>query len=60
MSKAGGARRLKQTLNYLGHLATPLIVRGNDPLWRDLHFRYNQSLQEFVNASSALRTVFAP
>jgi hypothetical protein len=34
-------------------------VVADDPLRRDLFFRYNQSLQEFVNASATFTTAFA-
>jgi hypothetical protein len=33
-------------------------VWSEDPLRKDLFFRYNQSLQEFINASAAFRTIF--
>jgi hypothetical protein len=39
-------------------MGAPMGLRGDDPLRRDLYFRYNQSLQEFVNASAGFRTVF--
>ena len=60
MYVAGGDGRpeLTQTLNYLTHPGTPIQLRADDPLRRDLYFRYNQSLQEFVNASAGLRTTF--
>ena len=54
----GGRPALDQTLNHLSHMGTPVRVVSDDPLRRDLYFRYNQSLQEFVNASSAFRTTF--
>lgn len=59
-SIAAGAGRpaLEQTLNYLSHLGTPLKLVAADPLKADLYFRYNQSLQEFFNASCALATCF--
>jgi len=53
-----GRPALDQTLNRLTHMGTPMRVRSEDPLRRDLYFRYNQSLQEFVNASGRFRTVF--
>ena len=40
-------------------MGDPMRVVSDDPLKRDLYFRYNQSLQEFVNASSAFTTVYA-
>jgi hypothetical protein len=54
-----GRPDLDQTLNRLSHFGTPIAVTSDDPLKRDLYFRYNQSLQEFVNASAAFRTEFA-
>jgi hypothetical protein len=53
-----GRPDLEQTLNYLSHMGAPIAVRATDPLRRDLYFRYNQSLQEFFNASAAFRTEF--
>jgi hypothetical protein len=53
-----GRPALEQTLNRLSHMGKPIAVRSDDPLRRDLYFRYNQSLQEFVNASAGFRTAF--
>ena len=53
-----GRPDLVQTLNHLTHPGTPIRLSADDPLRRDLYFRYNQSLQEFVNASGLFRTVF--
>jgi hypothetical protein len=54
----GGRPALDQTLNYLSHMGTPLALVAADPLKSDLYYRYNQSLQEFVNASCAFNTEF--
>ena len=54
-----GRPALDQTLSRLSHLVTPMRVVSDDPLKRDLFFRYNQSLQEFVNASATFPTAFA-
>jgi hypothetical protein len=51
-----GRPALTQTLNYLSHMGTPLALVAADPLKSDLYYRYNQSLQEFVNASCAFHT----
>lgn len=59
IAAGNGRPGLEQTLNHLSHMGAPIAVRASDPLRRDLYFRYNQSLQEFVNASSALQTTFA-
>jgi len=53
-----GRPALDQTLNYLSHMGTPLTLVAADPLKSDLYYRYNQSLQEFVNASCAFNTEF--
>lgn len=53
-----GRPALEQTLNHLTHMDAPMTVRAADPLRRDLYFRYNQSLQEFVAACGGFRTAF--
>jgi hypothetical protein len=53
-----GRPDLRQTLNYLSHMGAPIALRSADPLRRDLYFRYNQSLQEFFNASAGFHTEF--
>ena len=58
IAAGGGRPALDQTLNRLSHMGTPVRVHSDDPLRRDLYFRYNQSLQEFVNASGCFRTGF--
>lgn len=58
IAAGGGRPDLAHTLNYLSHMGSPIALRGSDPLRRDLYFRYNQSLQEFVNASAAFPTVY--
>jgi len=58
IAAGGGRPALDQTLNFLTHMGEPLRVQADDPLQRDLYFRYNQSLQEFVNASAAFHTAF--
>ncbi|MEX2481598.1 MAG: hypothetical protein WD928_12150 [Gammaproteobacteria bacterium] len=54
-----GRPGLEQTLNRLSHMGTPMKLVAGDPLKADLFFRYNQSLQEFINAASALDIRFA-
>jgi hypothetical protein len=49
-----GRPALDQTLNRLSHMGTPLRLIAADPLQADLYFRFNQSLQEFINAAAAL------
>jgi hypothetical protein len=59
IARGKGRPALDQTLNYLSHFDSPFRVFAADPLKRDLYFRYNQSLQEFVNASADIVTKFA-
>jgi hypothetical protein len=47
-------------LNKLSLPGVPMRLWSQDPLARDLFFRYNQSLQEFWNACSAIETVYTP
>jgi hypothetical protein len=58
IARGRGRPALDQTLNRLSHMGEPIAVRSDDPLRRDLYFRYNQSLQEFVNASASFPTRF--
>ena len=56
---AGGCRPdLDHTLNRLTHLGNQLRLRAPDTIHADYYFRFNQSLQEFVNASGAFVTRF--
>lgn len=45
----GGRPDLDHTLNGLSLPGTPIRVGSSDPLGRDMFFRYNQTLQRFVN-----------
>ena len=58
IAQGRGRPDLTHTINYLSHMGTPFRLLSDDPLRRDLFFRYNQSLQEFFNASAGLRTIF--
>jgi hypothetical protein len=58
IAAGNGRPGLDFTLNRLSHFGTPMRVVSDDPLRRDLYFRYNQSLQEFVNASARIETAF--
>jgi len=58
VAAGGGRPDLEHTLNCLSHPGTPIFVRSDDPLRKDMYFRFNQSLQEFVNASGSFATVF--
>lgn len=58
IAQGHGRPDLTHTLNYLSHFGTPVRVWSEDPLRKDMFFRYNQSLQEFVNSSAAFTTIF--
>ena len=53
-----GRPDLDHTLNAMSHLGTPIALVADDPLERDRYFRFNQSLQAFMNASFQIETVF--
>ncbi len=53
-----GRPDLEHTLNAMSHIGTPIALVADDPLERDCYFRFNQSLQTFVNASCQIVTVF--
>jgi hypothetical protein len=58
IAAGGGRPDLDYTLDAMSHVGTPVALVGDDPLERDCYFRFNQSLQEFVNASAKFSTVF--
>lgn len=58
IARGEGRPDLAHTLNYLTLPGTPMRAWSDDPVRRDLFFRFNQSLQEFFNASAALPTRF--
>jgi hypothetical protein len=53
-----GRPDLEHSLNRLSHMGTPLKLVSTDPVQADYFFRFNQSLQEFVNACAQFTTVF--
>ena len=54
----GGRPDLEHSLNRLSLPGVPIRVWAEDPLGRDMFFRFNQSLQEFVNASVHVPTQY--
>lgn len=58
IAEGGGQPDLDHSLNRLSHMGTPMKLNAPDPLKADLYFRYNQSLQEFFDASAGFTTVF--
>lgn len=53
-----GRPDLDHTLNRLSHMGAPLRLRAGDAVHADYYFRFNQSLQEFMNASAKFRTSY--
>lgn len=53
-----GRPALEQTLNRLSHMQTPFRLVAEDVLRSDYYYRYNQSLQEFINASAQFTSHF--
>jgi hypothetical protein len=58
IKEGNGRPDLEHSLNRLSLPGTPIRVWSDDPLRRDLFFRFNQSLQLYVNASAEITTVF--
>ena len=52
--RTNGRPDREHTLNYLSMPGIPLRCWATDPLGRDMFFRFNQSLQLFVNAAGRL------
>ncbi|MEW6473460.1 MAG: hypothetical protein AB1679_14405 [Actinomycetota bacterium] len=53
-----GRPDLAHTLNYLSLPGTPIRVWSEDPLRRDAFFRFNQTLQEFIDNCGSFTTRF--
>jgi hypothetical protein len=58
IAAGNGRPDLEHSLNRLSLPGTPMRAWSEDPLRRDLFFRFNQSLQEFFNASAEISTIF--
>lgn len=57
--EAGDGRPdLDHTLNRLSLPGTPIRVWSSDPLGRDMFFRFNQTLQRYINNCAAFHTTF--
>lgn len=54
----GGKPDLDHTLNRLSLPGVPIRLWGVDPVRRDAYYRFNQSLQHFVNNVAAFRTLW--
>jgi hypothetical protein len=56
IAEGGGRPDLEHSLNRLSLPGVPIRLWAEDPLDRDMFFRFNGSLQEFVNASVHIPT----
>ncbi|HXH22475.1 MAG TPA: hypothetical protein VNN10_10620 [Dehalococcoidia bacterium] len=57
--KANGKADITHTLNTIDLNMPQGLARGNDGYKVDLFYRYNQSLQDFFDASARIDTTFA-
>ena len=57
--KQNGAADLSHTLNTIDLSSPEGFARSNDGYRRDAFYRFNQSIQDFFNASSKIDTQFA-
>lgn len=53
-----GRPDLSHSLNYLSLPGVPIYVRQDDPVRKDCFYRFNQSLQVFVNQCAQVATRF--
>jgi hypothetical protein len=58
IAEGGGRPDLEHSLNRLSLPGVPIRLWAEDPLDRDMFFRFNGSLQEFVNASVHIPTEY--
>lgn len=54
--QANGSADLSYTLNALTLAEDPMRVTGDDPMGRDLFYRFNQTLQELFDLSADIPT----
>lgn len=54
--EGGGQPGFEQTLNYLSMPNTPIRCWSDDPLRKDMFFRYNQTIQRYVNNCASFTT----
>lgn len=54
----GGTPDLDHTLNRLSLPGVPIRLWGVDPVRRDAYYRFNQTLQRYINNCASLRTVW--
>jgi hypothetical protein len=58
IAENGGRPDLEHSLNRLSLPGVPIRLWAEDPLDRDMFFRFNGSLQEFINASAQVPTTY--
>jgi len=58
IAENGGRPDLEHSLNRLSLPGVPIRLWAEDPLDRDMFFRFNGSLQEFINASAQIPTEY--
>jgi hypothetical protein len=58
IAENGGRPDLEHSLNRLSLPGVPIRLWAEDPLERDMFFRFNGSLQEFINASAQIPTSY--
>jgi hypothetical protein len=58
ITENGGKPDLEHSLNRLSLPGVPIRLWAEDPLERDMFFRFNGSLQEYVNACAQIETAF--
>ena len=58
--KKHGAADLSHTLNTIDLTIPEGFARSHDGYRRDAFYRFNQSIQDFFNASAKIDTTFAP
>jgi hypothetical protein len=58
IAENGGRPDLEHSLNRLSLPGVPIRLWAEDPLDRDMFFRFNGNLQEFVNASVHIPTQY--
>ncbi len=57
--RSNGSADLHHTLNTIDLESPEELAKGEDYTRRDLFYRFNQTLQDFFDASSAVETTFA-
>lgn len=59
IEEGGGEPDLGHTLNRLSLPGTPIRLWGVDTVRRDAYYRFNQTLQHYVNNAASIKTCWA-